>query len=148
MNSTVTNMVDEGTRCEKKGDFRSAARHYQEALAAYQHLAALDEENMVAHVNIGDLQTLLGVGEEATVSYRKALELVQDEQDPHRLWPLADPARAPFRPTDIQFELLRQFIIKAPYDRRISIALTGINALYEHLFDPQNLSAEKLQLNV
>ena len=34
MNSNVTNMATEGTRCEDKGDFRRAARHYREALAA------------------------------------------------------------------------------------------------------------------
>ena len=34
MNSNVTDMIAEGTHCEDKGDFRRAARHYQEALAA------------------------------------------------------------------------------------------------------------------
>jgi tetratricopeptide (TPR) repeat protein len=34
MNSNATNMLAEGTRCEDKGDFRGAARHYREALAA------------------------------------------------------------------------------------------------------------------
>jgi tetratricopeptide (TPR) repeat protein len=34
MDSTVTNIVNEATRCANKGDFRGAARHYQKALAA------------------------------------------------------------------------------------------------------------------
>ena len=123
-------------------------KRYQEALQAYQLIISLNEKNIMAYVRIGDIQTVFRANEEATVSYDKALALVKDEQNLNRLWLLTNPASAPFRSTDIQFELLRQFIIKAPGDARITIALASISTLYDHLFNSQCLAAEKFQHNV
>jgi superfamily II DNA helicase RecQ/superfamily I DNA/RNA helicase/tetratricopeptide (TPR) repeat protein len=125
-----------------------ALKRYQEALQAYQHIIALDAKNIVAYVRIGDIQTVLSANEEAAVSYDKALELVEGEQNLDRLWLLANQSRAEFRPAEIQFELLRKIIIKAPRDTRITIALIGMSTLYEHLYEPQCLPAEEFQLNV
>ena len=123
-------------------------KRYQEALQEYQQIIELDAKNIVAYVSIGDVQTVLRSNDVAAVWYDKTLEYVEGEQNLNRLWLLANPARAPFRPADIQFELLRQFISKASGDARITIALASISPLYDHLFHSQCLAAEKFQHNV
>ena len=64
-------------------------KRYQESLLAYQQVVILDPGNDVAHMSIGDIQTILKNDAGAADSYGKALELVEDEQHPDRLWLLA-----------------------------------------------------------
>lgn len=123
-------------------------KQYQEALSAYLQVVALDPENIAAYVSMGDIQLTFQTDAEASRLYSKALKLVRSEQSLDRLWFLVNPTHAPFRPPDIQFELVYQFVMKASHDSTISKALTGIDALYEQLFNSKYLSPDKLQRNV
>ncbi len=121
---------------------------YEEALSVYQRVVTLDAKNAAAYVRIGDIRTILKMNEDPADAYKKALELIQGEQHPDLLWSLAMPSRASFRPANSQFELLRHFIINAPGDTRTNEGLESIGKLYEHLFDPQRIPLEMLELNV
>lgn len=73
MDSTVMNMLADGTRCEDKRDFRRAARHYQEALAA----CSPDDPYTRGCLNI-NLGRVTEQVAEAMTSASKRLEVLQD----------------------------------------------------------------------
>ena len=90
---------------------------------------------------------MLHATEAASEAYSRAFALLQIEQSPEIPWSLVHLALAPSRPVAIQFELFRQFVLKAPQDTRVTQVLEAIGMLSTQLFASESVPAERLQAN-